>query len=246
MRNSLNIFKTYIISRDFLKRCEEYEIYTNHQTESITSSSDSKANLIQSAISRNNKIRRFQLKTQIESDLKNQKFDINNSSYLIDEDVQRECIKKYLTKCILDASEELENIKIERPLLEMRKNVAPREVNQVAAKTKFSFKPIIITRDIAQKAVFGLGYPSLPVMTVREFYEDRVKEGIFPNAEQAVKMNKLLDEHHRDLVENDDSEEIQKEILLENDNEEYLAQQRSMDEFRDEVRRGDGNRHNRS
>lgn len=230
-----------------MKRCEEYEIYTQPTKGVVLAdSADSQADLIQAAITRNNKIRRFQLKKEIESELKNQKFDINNLSNLIDDDVKRECMNKYLTKCILDATEEIDNIKMERPLLELRKNMNPEEIKQMAPKTQSKFKPIIITRDIAQKAVFGLGYPSMPVMTVREFYEDRVKEGIFPNAEQAVKMNKLLDKHHQDLVQNDDPEEVQKEILMENDNEDYIVQQRAMDEYRDEVRRGDGNRHNRS
>lgn len=229
-----------------MKRCEEYEIYTQPPEGRISVPADSKADLIQSAITRNNKIRRFQLKKEIELELKNQKFDINNLSNLIDDDVIRECMKKHLTKCILDASEELDNIKMERPLLEMRKTMPPQVANPITPRTQSTFKPIIITRDIAQKAVFGLGYPSMPVMTVREFYEDRVKEGIFPNAEQALKMNTLLDKHHKDLVQHDDPEEVQKELLVENDNEEYLAQQRAMDEYRDEVRRGDGNRHNRS
>lgn len=229
-----------------MKRCEEYEIYTKPSEGQISAPADSKAELIQSAITRNNKIRRFQLKKEIELELKNQKFDINNLSNLIDDDVIRECMKKYLTKCILDTTEELDNIKMERPLLEMRKTMTPPVTNPITPRTQSTFKPIIITRDIAQKTVFGLGYPSMPVMTVREFYEDRVKEGIFPNAEQAVKMNKLLDKHHKDLVQTDDPEEVQKELLVENDNEEYLAQQRGRDEYRDEVRRGDGNRHNRS
>lgn len=28
-----------------------------------------------------------------------------------------------------------------------------------------------------QKRVFGAGYPSLPMMTVEEFYEEKVREG---------------------------------------------------------------------
>lgn len=39
-------------------------------------------------------------------------------------------------------------------------------------------KPVIITRDAVQKAVYGLGYPSIPTMTVEEFYDNRVKEGL--------------------------------------------------------------------
>ncbi|KAL5281490.1 IGBP1 family protein [Megaselia abdita] len=240
----LNLSEIYF--KDFLKRCEEYEIYQSPSENRVSTPADSNAELIQSAITRNNKIRRFQIKKEIESELKSQTFDLGNLSNLIDDDVKRDCLKKYLTKCILEATDELDNIKMERPMLEYRKNITPQEAKPVLPRPQSKFQPIIITRDIAQKAVFGLGYPSMPVMTVREFYEDRVKEGIFPNAEQAVKMNKLLDKHHQDLIQNDDPEEVQKEILMENDNENYIAQQRAMDDYRDEVRRGDGNRHNRS
>lgn len=38
-------------------------------------------------------------------------------------------------------------------------------------------RPIIITKDAVQKAVFGYGYPSLPVMSIEDFYEQRVKDG---------------------------------------------------------------------
>lgn len=40
--------------------------------------------------------------------------------------------------------------------------------------------------------------------------------------------------------------ETTQEADEENDDEVYLARARNMDEFKDEVRRGDGNRHNRS
>lgn len=187
------------------------------------------------------------MKKELESELNNQKFCVSDLSNIIDDDVKRVCMKKYLKKCILDANEEIDNIKMERPILEMRKNMKPDEIKpNISQKSQTAFKPIIITRDVEQKAVFGLGYPSMPVMTVREFYEDRVAQGIFPNAEQVVKMNKLLDKHHQDLIQQDDPEEVQKEVLMENDNEEYLNQQRQMDEYKDNVRRGDGNRNNRS
>jgi immunoglobulin-binding protein 1 len=30
-----------------------------------------------------------------------------------------------------------------------------------------------------QKAVFGAGYPSIPTLTIEEFYEQKVKDGTF-------------------------------------------------------------------
>lgn len=35
-------------------------------------------------------------------------------------------------------------------------------------------KPFILTRDAAQAAVFGAGYPSLPTMTIDQLYEQEV------------------------------------------------------------------------
>ena len=49
------------------------------------------------------------------------------------------------------------------------------------AKKARPFKPIIITKDKLQKEVYGLGYPSIPVLSVEEFYDQRVKEGWFPD-----------------------------------------------------------------
>lgn len=41
------------------------------------------------------------------------------------------------------------------------------------------FRPFIITKDQLQKKVIGAGYPSLPTLTVEEFYEQKVKDGTF-------------------------------------------------------------------
>lgn len=38
-------------------------------------------------------------------------------------------------------------------------------------------KAVIITKDEVQKHVFGYGYPSLPRMSVQEFYDSRVQDG---------------------------------------------------------------------
>ena len=47
-------------------------------------------------------------------------------------------------------------------------------VSQVA-----SLQPIILTRDAVQKHVLGAGYPSLPTMTVSEWYDKMNGEGHF-------------------------------------------------------------------
>ncbi|KAH8304818.1 immunoglobulin-binding protein 1 [Drosophila kikkawai] len=108
-------------------------------------------------------------------------------------------------------------------------------------------QPFIITRNAAQKAVFGLGYPSLPIMTVDEFYQQRVDEGIFPDEDKVAKMNQAQAiAAARDPNEQEDEEKAVEEQQVEEDDPEYLDRMRRMDEYKDVVRRGDGNRHNRS
>ncbi|XP_030376764.1 immunoglobulin-binding protein 1 [Scaptodrosophila lebanonensis] len=117
---------------------------------------------------------------------------------------------------------------------------------QQAPKPK-PLQPFIITRNATQKAVFGLGYPSLPIMTVDEFYQQRVADGIFPDEEKVAKMNQAQAiAAARDPNEKEDEEQAVVEEQEEIDDPEYLARMRRMDEYKDVVRRGDGNRHNRS
>jgi len=109
-------------------------------------------------------------------------------------------------------------------------------------------KPVIITKDAIQKAVYGAGYPSLPTFTVQDFYDQRVRDGIFPDPEKAASnqqksLQRMTEVNNR---EEEEKETADNEDLAENEDPEYLARQRAMDEFKDEVRRGDGNRHNRS
>ena len=50
---------------------------------------------------------------------------------------------------------------------------APREEAPPVRK----LQPVIITKDKMQREVYGLGYPSLPVLSVDQFYEKRVADG---------------------------------------------------------------------
>lgn len=106
-------------------------------------------------------------------------------------------------------------------------------------------KPIIITRDAAQKAVYGAGYPSLPTMTVAEFYEERVASGIFPDASKQQD-NSLQSQYNRNEAETDEKEKEEKDALEDQDDETLLQRNRAMDDWKDEHRRGEGNRYNRS
>lgn len=99
----------------------------------------------------------------------------------IDDEVKREyfvtLIKLYINLTI----DELNSLAAEKPILEHMKNVGKTETMAQSSQKHISpspkLQPIIITRDEVQKKVFGIGYPSLPVLTVQEFYDQRVKEG---------------------------------------------------------------------
>ena len=41
-------------------------------------------------------------------------------------------------------------------------------------------KPFIITKDALQAKVFGAGYPSVPVYSVEEFYDQLADKGMMP------------------------------------------------------------------
>ena len=76
-------------------------------------------------------------------------------------------------------------------------------------------QPIILTRDSAQKHVFGLGYPSLPVMSIEEFYDDRARKGWYDQPKSDAQS--LMDRATKDgqeLVSQEEQEAGQKVSLI--------------------------------
>jgi len=104
-------------------------------------------------------------------------------------------------------------------------------------------KPMIITRDQVQSKVFGLGYPSVPTVTIDEFYQSLAQRGLAPTPEQA----KAMATGPKFPTANDiEKEDIAKETYIEKDDPDMLKYLQSQDEFKDDHRRGEGNRQNRS
>ncbi|XP_073835950.1 immunoglobulin-binding protein 1-like [Musca autumnalis] len=226
-------------------------------------------------MTRNNKIAQFRRKKELEEQIKKMRVAVRSET--VDDEVKR----NFLQKSIIETYEELEDIKLEKGVAEMRKqrmaefgttrmdDILPQGgvigpgVPAMAGGHSHSHghahhhhhhgaapkpKPMQpFTKDATQKAVFGMGYPSLPVMSVDEFYSQRVQEGIFPDEEKMARINaeKAL-AAAQDPEEKEEEEKADMEEKIENDDPENLARMRRMDEYRDVVRRGDGNRHNRS
>uniref|UniRef100_A0A182P5H7 Immunoglobulin-binding protein 1 n=1 Tax=Anopheles epiroticus TaxID=199890 RepID=A0A182P5H7_9DIPT len=258
--------------KDFLTRCENYRLYETPDKDTDAAlnelaivpgaSSDKIRELQRMGQQRNEKIRKFQEKKELDEKVKQLRYVVEQSEAKIDDETKREFFLSLLKAAILEAQEELESVEREKQMLQYIATAKQRgedeleELGHVApgggvGKKRPAvqpLKPIIITRDAVQKAVYGKGYPSLPTMTVAEFYEQRVAEGIFPDPEKMKEVNKnsLMNKVHMDNAAEQDREDEQQEQLMERDDEEYLARQRAKDEFKDEHRRGEGNRHNRS
>lgn len=143
------------------------------------------------------------------------------------------------------------------------------KVEPAKPKPSRPLQPIIITRDAVQKQVFGMGYPSLPVMSIEEFYDERARNGWY-NTEKP-KTFSLMDSatlSHEDVQvsffvlhinetciklsnspfpfqNKEDQEGFDKDEKEDRHDEAELARKRAWDEFTDEHKRGEGNRHNK-
>ena len=129
-------------------------------------------------------------------------------------------------------------------------------------------QPIIITRDARQKKVYGLGYPSIPTVTVDEFISQKLNDGSLAFNDERVYVfikiyslfTKLTSFHHllcrygNSLYswadnpdkkrQGDEDEEERKEKLAEDDDPIELERKRQWDDWKDDHKRGEGNRHN--
>lgn len=239
---------------DFLKRCAEYELYepnTNTTVSTVNSElSDEAAALTRMVLSRNSKLEKYRQKKELDDQIKELKLVMKRDQ--VNEELKRDFYVKLLRASILEAQEELTSIAQEKQMLQFQKY---REQDESEGRPKpprrpvQPLKPIIITKDLAQKAVYGLGYPSYPTMTVSEFYDQRVRDGIFPdpNVKRVNDPNSLQSRAMRgDTAELDEMEETATEQRQEADDEIEIMRARARDDWKDEHRRGEGNRHNRS
>ncbi|XP_077298692.1 immunoglobulin binding protein Tap42 isoform X2 [Arctopsyche grandis] len=233
--------------RDFIRRCKEYEltdIKVPGPNEDSKTNSSLEAQLSSMMSCRDEKIKRFNMQKELGEKLC--VLEATTKSENVDESSKREYYFTLIKLNIILAIDELKFIKSELPLIEMTKNMAKKEPVRKPKNPPVPLRPYIITKNETQKAVFGLGYPSLPIYTVDEFYEQRAKEGTLPTPNSSG----ISTKHHRDTStmknEPESDEEDSKEKPLDEDDAIALQKARDMDEFRDDHKRGEGNRHNRS
>lgn len=170
-----------IYYKDFLTRLRDYEVIPsrddedNQEKEGVRQEPD----LRDVARNRLAKIERYRRKKEIDAEIESMK---NNGQD--DEQVRRFHIL-LLKKWIEIAVEELESLKMESQLLSR----AGKSEHLNEGKSKKPFKPFIITRNEIQKKVYGLGYPSVPTMTVDEFVDQKEKEGTWAFSNKAMYVN---------------------------------------------------------
>lgn len=256
----VNVAEIYFV--DFLKRVKAYGITDidipeaqSEQDENSSSNERVKSNaemITEMVLRRNTKLQRYREQKELESSLEVLQKNMDNPN--IDDESKREYFITLLKLYITQTIDELSSLAAEKPILRHMQQLGRTEriESQSSQKSKLhtpKLQPIIITRDELQKKVYGAGYPSLPVLTVQEFYDQRVKDGDWPDPAQRNQVNsKCLQDLANSANEysEEDREAIEKEDKIEKDDPELLEQARAMDEYKDMHRRGWGNRANRS
>ncbi len=261
----IKIVETYYL--DYLRRIRDYEVYNIRIPDVTEDDEDEEADgasavggppkrpdLAKMNREREEKIRQYKERKEIEASLKELKIAVENPSH--DEDVVREYYLKMIRKFVFAAQDELNSISTEKGILRhMAKIRGNPGMAEAAAAVKRPptrpLKPIIITKDAMQKEVFGMGYKNLPVMSIEEFYEQRVRDGWFPDPKQQQTRkpdpNSLQDRAANEELaqQHEDEEGRVKDEKEDRDDAEELARQREFDEYKDDHKRGEGNRHNR-
>lgn len=126
---------------------------------------------------RNAKLLRYKQEKELETRLNTLQQNLDNVN--VDDEIKREYFVTLLQLYAVQIVEELNYLETEKKILvnmkEVKSTMASKSQKRRPPAPKL--QPIIITRDEVQKQVFGAGYPSLPVLTVDEFYEQRIKDG---------------------------------------------------------------------
>uniref|UniRef100_A0A8D8ZPP4 Immunoglobulin-binding protein 1 n=1 Tax=Cacopsylla melanoneura TaxID=428564 RepID=A0A8D8ZPP4_9HEMI len=245
-----------IYFRDFLKRCKDYSI-TDVEVEDEKEDEASSATSLESMVppnrppfdigamarTRAQKIARFKEQKDLEGEIENLRKVINKSKEddtCLDDELIRNYYLKLINSNVSKCVDEIECLMSEKQIVKFKKD----HPDEYEARKKPQFKskpmtPIIITKDELQKKVFGAGYPSLPKYTVQEFYEQRVRDGIWqaPSDSNTRCLQTRTPEMEEAAKEQEDEE---KETKMEEDDPEELARLRAKDEFKDTHKRGFG------
>lgn len=180
-----------IYFKDFIQRLNDYQICNidieqNDPKDSPQpmASNPSMASLESAVHNRNAKIQRYKDSKEMESKLDQLKLKMSQMEDS-DDELIRQFFLTLIKRWINHSLEELNGIEMERPMIEHMKQM--KALNKLNKQTDRPFKsnksdnsrlkPFIITRNELQKKVYGLGYPSIPTVSVDQFVSQKIEEG---------------------------------------------------------------------
>lgn len=169
-----NLEISEIYYKDFLTRGKDYGIVPETFKADIERVLTDKQDLTKIVMDRKEKVKKYEEQKRLVADLVELRKNLDRA----DDEVRRRYFTLFVKSFVSLAEEELRSIAMEKPLAAMRKSNEEKNVKLPKREAPPPLKPVIITRNELQKKVYGLGYPSLPTMTVDEFYEERVREGV--------------------------------------------------------------------
>ncbi|XP_071825969.1 immunoglobulin-binding protein 1-like [Apostichopus japonicus] len=237
--DTLNRAKVYW--KDFIARCKCYELTEEEIPEEPSQERPlvtGPPNLRAMEANREAKIKRYKEKKDIEKKMQV----IGTLKYITtkDEETQREYYLLLLKSWINKGLEELPGLYQEAEMLEfMAKRRERGEENEPTAAVEPArkpLKPFVLLRDKLQAHVFGAGYPSLPTMTLEEYFQKEIDEGKIQ-----------LDSRNpgpQEEAEEKEAAEVKKELEVETDDRAALQKAREWDDWKDDHKTGWGNRDN--
>jgi len=240
--------------KKFLRSCALYGVGNPRQLNRFLSDnelpgnevkmgSDGNPDLGHLVSTREEKIRKY----KEEKERKEQISELQKNEANLDDTDLRKYWKLQILQEIHNCLQQLDSIEQERKILKFMSSKAceaHKREKPLNRNNNKSFTPFMLTKDRMQANVFGQGYPSLPTMTLDEFYEREAAQGRMGNPQT---QNKVVTGSRVGRPANGKEEESQEggkpESEDDDDDEEKVMKQREMDEWRDEHRIGDGNRY---
>lgn len=229
---AVNTAKVYFM--DFIDRCKTYEIADKGLV--IPTAVADQTNKQEQKESREKKIERYKEKKALDEKINAMKVRLKDNPDGVEESDMRKYYTDWIRVWTNNAVENLQSISSELEILahmrKMKESGGLGTNDESKPPLPPPMKPILITREMMQRGVFGAGYRSLPTMTEDEFFEKELREGKIVADFDAA--NPAGSNGERPPAEESDS--------ADDDDEEKLQKKRDWDEWKDTHRRGDGNK----
>uniref|UniRef100_A0A8C4N5V5 Immunoglobulin (CD79A) binding protein 1 n=1 Tax=Eptatretus burgeri TaxID=7764 RepID=A0A8C4N5V5_EPTBU len=146
-----------------------------------------------------------------------------------DEEQRRQLYLTSINRWLFVACDELESLSEEVRILQHQQSLKEHVSGFSPEPQRVPVKPFVISKHVAQNRVFGSAYPSLPSMTVVEWYEEHKRKGVLPDQGiPAATFGQFTKQEQEEEEEDEDS----------------LQRARQWDDWKDTHRRGWGNRQN--